>query len=225
MGGGGFSLLNPTPCLNKWFLSLANAARPRLGYLPTACGDNQERIDGFLQAAGSLPCTPVVLSVFRPEEPDLAGLARSCDLVWVGGGNTYNMLHLWRAWGLVDALRWLYEQGAPLGGVSAGANCWFEQCSTDSFGGHLDVMECLGWVEGSYCPHYDSEENRRPTLKRFMEEGRLKPGWACDEQVGLLLLNEQPVKAVAENGVGAAYRVGLAGGLFAEETVEPERLS
>ena len=63
--------------------------------------------------------------------------------------------------------------------LSAGANCWFEQCSTDSIPGEYRVLPCLGIFRGSFCPHYDEEVDRRPSLHKFLAElFRLGVGWA-----------------------------------------------
>ena len=71
-------------------------------------------------------------------------------MIYVGGGNTRNLMILWREWGLDAILREAYEAGVLLCGISAGANCWFEQCTTDSWPGELRVMSCLGWSPGAF---------------------------------------------------------------------------
>lgn len=56
----------------------------------------------------------------------------SADVVYVGGGSTLNLLALWRAHGVDAVLADLAARDdAVLAGVSAGANCWYEACSTD----------------------------------------------------------------------------------------------
>ena len=56
------------------------------------------------------------------------------DVIYVGGGNTANMLAVWRLHGVdADAGRGVAARDRA-GGRSAGANCWFEAGSTDSFG-------------------------------------------------------------------------------------------
>ena len=88
------------------------------------------------------------------------------DVIYVSGGNTANALAVWRLHGVDVALRDAWERGAVLGGVSAGANCWFECCVTDSFGAALGPLhDGLGLLPGSFCPHYDGEELRRPVYR------------------------------------------------------------
>jgi cyanophycinase-like exopeptidase len=47
-----------------------------------------------------------------------------CDVIYVGGGSTANLLALWRAHGLGVALRDAWSSGSVLSGVSAGMVCW-----------------------------------------------------------------------------------------------------
>ncbi|ANB64772.1 peptidase S51 family protein [Anoxybacillus sp. B7M1] len=54
--------------------------------------------------------------------------------IYVGGGNTRNLLVLWKEWGLDNILRKAWNQGIVLAGISAGSICWFEEGVTDSFG-------------------------------------------------------------------------------------------
>ena len=68
------------------------------------------------------------------------------------------MLAIWRVHGIDALLREAWENGIVLWGASAGMICWFEAGVTDSFGPQLEGMDCLGFLPGSACPHYDGEE-------------------------------------------------------------------
>ena len=98
------------------------------------------------------------------------------------GGNTANALAIWRVHGVDVALREAWERGAVLGGWSAGANCWFEDSVTDSYGPRLrELGGGLGFLAGSFCPHFDGEPERRPTYTRLVRDGVLPPGYAADD--------------------------------------------
>ena len=62
-------------------------------------------------------------------------------------------------------------EGVVLCGASAGMICWFEAGVTDSFGPQLEAMDCLGFLAGSACPHYDGEERRRPRYRELVDGG------------------------------------------------------
>ena len=54
------------------------------------------------------------------------------DIIYEGGGNTLDMIKLWKETGFDNILRKAWEDGKVMCGVSAGANCWFKECSSDS---------------------------------------------------------------------------------------------
>ena len=64
-----------------------------------------------------------------------------------------------------------------MAGLSAGANCWFQSSTTDSFLiGNADVLsDGLGFLGGSVCPHYTAEPERRPNYLKLAAGGQL-PG-------------------------------------------------
>ncbi len=221
LGGGGFSADAPVPAIDQYFLNLTGKPEPRVCFIPTACGDSQIRIGGFFRACAQYSCRPSVLELFRIYPQDLIGFLGDQDAIFVGGGNTHNMMLLWRDRGVDVALRAAYESGVVMGGVSAGANCWFEQCSTDSWPGELRVMPGLGWLGGSFCPHYDEESNRRPTLERFLAQSEIGAGYAADGQVGLLFHDEVFAEAAANTKRGRAFEISYSDGLV--ETALPVR--
>lgn len=63
-------------------------------------------------------------------------------------------------------------------GVSAGANCWFQECLSDSlkikYGENqpLIIMKGLGFVKGLFVPHCD-EPGRQENAKKLMEKTNL----------------------------------------------------
>jgi len=224
IGGGGFDSANPSPHMDEWFLKLTGTARPRLTLIPTATADSPDRIGRFIEAAQYLGIDPFVLSLYWPESRDDLKRAMEADAIFVTGGNTFNMIGLWRLWGL-DHLLWeAHQNGVLLGGVSAGANCWFEQCSTDSFGRALEVIPGLGWIPGSFCPHYHGEAERRPTLAGFLDSGELKPGWAADD-LAALVISPNGAKSTFSFAQGAeVYQVSVQEGVFIENPLPGSRI-
>ena len=209
MGGGGFSMEGRA--LDDHILGLTGKARPRVCYVPTAAGDSQEKITRFHEALGDRAET-AVLGLFWREVSDIDAFLRDQDVIYVGGGNTANMLAVWRLHGVDTALRRAWEAGVILCGLSAGANCWFAGCSTDSFGAGLGPMnDGLGLLPGSFCPHYDGEPLRQPTYTRWVAEGALPPGWAADDGVGLHFVGTELHEAISERDGGRAFRVEAMG--------------
>jgi peptidase E len=218
MGGGGF-LSDPDSAFDGLMLSLARRPRPRVVYLATATGDNPAGIVGFHEAFGRRDCEPVHVRLFGiPDRP--AETVAAADVVWVGGGNTANMLAVWRLHGIDRALREAWQAGAVVGGVSAGANCWFEACVTDSFSAELDgLRDGLGLIGGSFCPHYDGEERRRPVYRALVADG-FPAGIACDDFAAAWFEGTALREIVASRPGARGYRVGAEG----EEPLETRLL-
>lgn len=190
-------------------LALTGAQRPRVCYVGTAGADDPGRYAAFYSAWDGLDVRLTHLALFPwPSAPDVTAHLLDCDLVWVGGGNTANLLALWRVHGVDAAMRAAWEAGVLLGGVSAGSLCWHAGGTTDSFGPELAVIaDGLGLLPYSNCPHYDSEERRRPLYHRLVGSGALPAGWATDDGVGLLFEGTELTDVLADRPGAAAWRV------------------
>ena len=220
MGGGGFSMEPDNLALDQYFLNQTNKARPKVCFVPTARGDAESYVFKFYKACSELECVPSYLSLFQLPTTDLESYVLEKDVIYVGGGNTKSMLALWREWGLDLIFRRAYDAGVVLAGISAGANCWFEQCTTDSVPGELRVLTCLRFLRGSFSPHYDGEIERRPTLHRLLKNGQILPGFAADNSAAIHFVDEQPLRAICSQPTAKAYRVGLAREQITEEALE-----
>jgi peptidase E len=124
----------------------------------------------------------------------------------VAGGNTANAIAIWRVHGFDEVLREAWQEGILLTGWSAGMICWFEQGVTDSFGPDLGPMDCLGFLPGSACPHYDGEERRRPVYMQLVAGG-FPSGIAADDDVGIHFAGTELREVVTSRDGASAYRV------------------
>ena len=218
---GGHDMSRGQP-LNRFLLELTGAERPRVLFVPTASGDSDFYTVRFYAAFGA-DAHARHLKLFDIPPPDLRQLVLEQDLVFVGGGNTANMLAVWRLHGLDGYLREAWEAGTVLAGVSAGAICWFEAGVTDSFRAELDGLPCLGFLPGSCCPHYDGEAARRPAFHRLVREG-FPAGYAADDLCGLVFRGGDLVEAVTSEPAARAYRVEPADGEVRELPLEARLL-
>jgi len=222
LGGGGFSRFGRYSKLDDYILGLTQKDHPRILYLGTAGGDSDAHIVLFYEAFAGR-ARPSHLKLFgAPNRSEWRPLIREQDVIYVGGGNTANMLAIWRVHGMDQALREGWDDGVVLCGVSAGMNCWFESSITDSFGLELSAMrDGLAFLPGSVCPHYDGEERRRPVYRQLVAEG-LPAGYAAEDSVGIFFQETAFQEAVAEVEGRRAYRVELVDGQVVE-TVVPTR--
>jgi peptidase E len=192
-----------------YLCSLTGRPRPRICLLATACGDDPAVLAAMHDRFAATPAELSQLALFpMPNVADPADFLLSQDLIFVGGGSVANMLAVWRVHGLDAIMRSAWQAGVVLAGVSAGAICWFEGGTTDSFGPDLRPFTGgLGLLAGSYCPHYDSEPGRRPLFTALVAAGALPPGIACDDGAGAHFAGSELAGVVTGWDGPAGYRV------------------
>lgn len=215
MGGGGFSMEPDNPLLDEYVLSRCRKPEPVICFLPTASGDSDYLVARFYRAFNQFSCRPKHLSLFR-QPVDLEKEIMESDIIYVGGGNTRNMLAIWKSCGVDQLLARAWARGIVLSGLSAGAICWFEQGHTDS-AGTLGRLDCLGFLKGSCSPHYDGEVERRSSYHRHLEQGLLSDGLALDDGAGALFEGTDLVEIVASRPKARAFQVSAASGGVQEE--------
>lgn len=223
MGGGGFSMEPDNPLLDRYILNLATKGNPRVCFIPTASGDRDSYIVRFYAAFMKFSCNPCHLSLFSPPTDDLRSFVLEQDILYVGGGNTKNLVVLWKAWGLDRIIREAWEEGTILCGLSAGSLCWFEEGISDYLPGQLNALQCLGFLKGSHSPHYNNPQ-RRPAYHRLMKENILSDGYAVDDGVALHFVNDRLEKIVSSRVDARAYRVEKHGDLVQETVLQPTYL-
>lgn len=223
IGGGGFSTLDEASPIDDHLLSLTDNPEPKICFVPTASGDADLYSERFEKAfAGRARTSVLSLFCHDPWGYTDPAMLLDQDIVYVGGGSTANLLAIWRLHGLPDILREAARNGTILAGISAGMNCWFEASSTDSFG-PLSLVDGLGFLPGSACPHYLEEPDRRELYLGWVASGALPHGYAVDQHVALLFEDGRLVDALAERPGHSAFRVERKGDT-AVETELPVRL-
>jgi peptidase E len=220
LGGGGFMMEPDNPRLDDYILSLARGRDSRVCYVPTATGDNDRLVTNFYRLLGSR-CRASHLPLFMNDVMPAAERL-DVDIIYVSGGNTANMLALWRLHGIDLMLRAAYERGVILCGLIAGALCWFEHGVTDSFG-PLRGMECLGFLGGSFCPHYDGDPQRRPTYHDLIGKG-MPAGYGADVGAGLHFVDGKLDRGIASRPNANAFFVRLHDGAIEEQLIPLARL-
>lgn len=217
LGGGGFSMEPDNPLLDLYILKQVKKTKPQICFIPTASGDSDNYISRYYNFFNQQNCNPSHLSLFEPPTRDLESFILEKDIVYVGGGNTKNLLALWKEWSLDDILRKAWNQGVILAGLSAGSICWFEEGVTDSFGDGLEPIKCLGFLKGSNCPHYDGEIKRKPAYHKLIESKKIQSGVATDDGVAIHYKEQGISKIVSSRPNAKAYTVS-----FEKEVIETE---
>jgi peptidase E len=192
--------------------SLIAKDNPKMCLLPTAIADNPYTINNWYEQCNQLEIHGYAQRMFissYDQRQTFEEVLLSMDAILVTGGNTLNALAIWKAQGVDVVLRKAWEQGIILSGGSAGSLCWFEHGTTDSRPKEISIVEGLGFLKGSHCPHYDSEKTRRPLYHSYIKSKQFKPGYACDDRAAILFHDQDVHKVVALNQESNAYFVYL----------------
>ena len=200
-----------------YVLDVAGKERAKVAFIATATGDSTESVLRWYDRVPAARTQRTHLNLFNRTIDDIPGYLLDQDVIFVGGGNTANMLAVWRVHGVDVALREAWEAGIVLTGGSAGSLCWFEGGTTDSFNLHRlePIRDGLGFLPGSHCPHYDGEEQRRPLYHRLIAEG-FPAGIAIDEDAAVHYIGTERTEVVSGRDGATAYTVELVDGEVVE---------
>ena len=215
--------------IDEEIIRLSGKSSPRLLFIPTATSDSTTYYDSVKNHFGTrLGCKTDVLYLLanKPLKKEIEDKNFSSDIIYVGGGNTLKMMKSWRKCGVDVILEEAYRKDIVLSGLSAGAICWFRYGSSDSIkfanpDAGLIKVRGLDFINALCCPHYHTEEDRRPHFKELMSKA---PG------VGLALDNCSAIEIVGDryriitsSSSANAYKVYYRRGQFHEEIIAQMR--
>jgi len=206
IGGGGFGRTPEKPIIEKYILDQSNSSSPNICFFPTASAESKDYISNYYKAFSKLDCNPTHISLFS-RTPNIEAEIDKSDIIYVGGGNTKSMLAVFNEWDINKFLLRAYENGKILAGVSAGAICWFNQGITDSWANELKVLDCLDFLPGCCCPHYDGEKDRRPSVMEFVNSGSIKSCLAIEDGAAVHFKNGELLNAISFYEGATAFNI------------------
>lgn len=196
IGGGELRTLETTE-IDKRIIALTGKRRPTALFIPTASGDAAGYVETFEACYGKeFGCQTRTLNLIQspPAFEQMAALVLDSDLIYVGGGNTYRMMKIWRRLGLDSVLAEAASRGIVLSGLSAGAICWFKYGHSDSrsFSSNAEWnyirVSGLGLINAVYCPHYHSENREDAFSQMIAKRGGI--GIACDNNAAIEIVGD-----------------------------------
>jgi peptidase E len=212
----------------RYMAELTGKTRPKLLYLPTASADSATGTLSWYRSCAPLNVEPSDQASFIAsgrQDKSWEDVLLSVDGIVCSGGNTLNQQAIWKAQGIDVVLRRAWDAGIVLGGASAGSLCWFEEGTTDSRPKELTIVQGLGFLKGSHSPHYDAEKDRRPLYQQLIASGRMKPGYACDNNAGIYFEDNEVKRVVASRAGAKVYYVSVVNGKVNERVLEPEMIA
>lgn len=216
IGGGGFGRSLGNLKIEKYIISLVRKNRPKICFIPTASGDNDLYKLNFYRAFSNLNCITSHIDLFSRTE-NLEDKVLSQDIIFVGGGNTKSMLAVWKDWNLDNILKTGYERGIVMSGVSAGAICWFDKGITDSFAERLEIIDCLGIVNGIACPHYDEEKEREPFVKKIIQTQKINSCICIEGNCALHIKDDFKYESINFGIEKKCLKISMKNDMFIEE--------
>ena len=216
IGGGGFGRNPKQRIIEKYIIDQSNTSTPKVLFIPTASAEDKSYIVNFYSCFSELNCSPSHINFFQ-RTPRIEGIINKADVIYVGGGNTKSMLAVWKEWKLDKLLMKAYNRGTVLSGVSAGAICWFDTGITDSWASNLNVIDCMGILSGSCCPHYNSEQDRRPSVHKFIKDKKLSSVYAIEDGAAMHFKNDNPYKNLSFIKDSKVFMVEENGGVIKEK--------
>lgn len=211
--GGGSLEQRVTWDIDREIVRLTGARRPRALFIPTASSDSVEywgRFESVYGQALSCRCDVLHLLATAPSPAQLRRAICAADLIYVGGGNTLKMMRRWRHLGVDRLLATARRRGTVLCGISAGANCWFAQGSSDSMKfyrpDNWDFIRVrgLGFLPGVCCPHYHAERREESFARMIRKHGGV--GIAIDDAAALQVDGDR-FRVLTSGASGSAWRV------------------
>lgn len=208
----------------EYVASLTGKENPHLLFLPTASGDHPDNIARWESICDRLGVENSVLGVWVDSWSGTTfdQTIAEADAIVIGGGNTLNMLGIWREQGIDTLLIEALERGVVIAGGSAGSICWFDKGMSDSRPTGLSLVDGLGVLPMSNCPHNDQAE-RRALYHQLMLAGGCGEGYAQDEKSGILFCNGEVAEAVSWSPGHHSYHVTRHRGEIVEHQL-PDRL-
>jgi peptidase E/ketosteroid isomerase-like protein len=155
---------------------------------------------------------------------ELENRVMSQDMIFVGGGSPRFLMRIWRKTGMTGIIKKAWREGIVLSGMSAGAICWYEDGFKNPKEDIWVRIKCLGFLEGSFCPHYDKRGELRKAYRKMILNGDISPGYGVQDGVALHYKGRELSVIVSNIRDGKAFYVKKHGYRITEKALTPSYL-
>ncbi len=210
--------------MDDYIIDLAKKKKPKICFLATASGDAIGYIEKFYNSFHKRGI-PSHLSLFGKNDfDDPYKHIIEQEIIYVGGGNTVNLLNLWNLYSISSTIVKAWYNGTVLCGISAGMNCWFKEFITDYFWRKLKPYHCgMSLLPYSACPHYNNSEFRK-IFRNAIKNNHISEGYAAEECVGIVFKGIIFDHAISSNDKAKAYYLKKEDNKVIEEELNVVRL-
>lgn len=171
--------------IDKEIILLTNKSNPNVLFVSHASDKEFEfaSYNKIVNTYGIMySCSVKLLSIDRLKNNELTKwLVDWANIIYIGGGNTRKMIDLWKQYNFDELLKTACLQEKVLCGISAGANCWFNQSCSDYLQMESNnpnapyvAVDGLGMIDLIFNPHANYKgrlEGMRDILKSYRKKG------------------------------------------------------
>lgn len=191
-----------TKKIDEEIVKLTNKQNPKLLFIGTASRDNPYYFQAINRIYNNLNCIVSELKILNRElaQNEIKEKILNTDIIYIGGGNTRDMLEEWGKYKIQDFLKEAYEKGIVMAGYSAGSYCMFEY--------NYELIQGMNFISAINCVHYNkkSEKKKQEFKKNILIEGKV--GIALENGVALEIVGDQyrVIKSINEANAYKVYR-------------------
>ncbi len=215
--------------IDKEIIKLTGKKNPKLLFIPTASSDSESYFEVVKKHFGDkLGCKTDVLYLIKGKlnKKEIKKKILKSDIIYVGGGDTLNMMKIWKKNSVDKILKEAYRKGIVLCGLSAGSICWFKWGNSDSRkftnpNAELIKVSGLGLVNALHCPHYNFEKYRKADLKKMMRRTSCV-AIAIDNCCAIEIIDNK-YRIISSKPSANGYKVYWKGNKYCEEVIKKEK--
>ncbi|WP_279073983.1 Type 1 glutamine amidotransferase-like domain-containing protein [Amedibacillus dolichus] len=163
IGSGSFQK-QETLKIDQFIIQKTGKQNPKVLFLPAAAKDDQGYGKRFKQYYRSLGCEVKQLRLWHTklEKAQIQDCVLSCDILYLGGGNTTVLMQILKEKELLPILKLAYQNGIVCVGNSAGANVWFDYGFSDLYddGSVYAYVEGMHVISGIFYPHANDVQSK-----------------------------------------------------------------
>lgn len=215
--------------INRYIVNMDKKDTHNFLFIGTASKDAEGYISNIRATFQQMNCCvkALYLSTKKYTQKEMDELFVWADIIYVGGGDTFYMMKVWKKYGLDNKLKEVYiNDTAILAGISAGAMCWFNCGHSDSEVFWTNNVIGYGWVNEllnihpyAYCPHY---EERIESFDRMIRDKSVC-GLAMESDTAFVEQNGQ-ITYIKCNESAKIYRINNIDGVIVKEELEAKVL-
>ncbi len=164
--GGGEINLKETLKIDKEVIKEGGGKSAKVLFFPTAAGDSDVYIKGFLDYYSSLGCKNIQSAKISTENiNDIKKKITDSDIIYLGGGSTKLLISEFRKNNIIDYIKTFLKNGKVLAGMSAGASALGKTSIVSEIDKEIETKKGLGFIENlMFLPHY-SEKHKQKAIQ------------------------------------------------------------